>query len=93
MKRLRCMRSRLSLSGDGTTSLQTAESPSGRVVVGLSRLGQVAGRSGTGSLLRIEFRRRATGSGDLRFERNQAFNPAGNQIPGIVWSGGRVTVP
>ena len=54
-----------------------AESPSGTLVIGLSRLGQVAGRTGTGSLLRLEFSRRAAGSGDLVFADNQAFNAAG----------------
>jgi hypothetical protein len=75
------------------TTLQVAETPDGTLVVGLSRLGQVSGRSGTGTLLRLEFRRQAPGSGDVRFEDNQAFNAAGNPITGITWSGGRVTVP
>lgn len=75
------------------TSLQVAEMPSGTLVVGLSRLGQVAGRSGTGSLLRLEFNRRAAGSGDLLFAHNQAFNAAGAVISGVQWSAGRVVVP
>ena len=65
--------------------------PSGTLVVGLTRLGQVGGRTGIGSLLQIEFDRRAAGAGDLVFVENQAFNPLG-QIPGVVWSAGRVVV-
>jgi hypothetical protein len=75
------------------TSLQVAESPSGTLVVGLTRLGQVAGRTGTGSLLRLEFNRRAAGSGDLVYANNQAFNAAGTAITGVQWSAGRVVVP
>jgi predicted outer membrane repeat protein len=70
-----------------------AESPSGTLVIGLTRLGQVPGRTGTGSLLRLEFDRRAAGSGDLVFADNQAFNAAGAAIAGVQWSGGRVVVP
>jgi predicted outer membrane repeat protein len=80
-------------SGAVDTSLQVVESPSGTLVVGLSRLGQVAGRSGTGSLLRFEFTRLATGSGDLTFDDNQAFNANGGAISGVVWSAGRIDVP
>jgi hypothetical protein len=83
----------LDQGGAVDTSLQVAENPDGTLVVGLSRLGQVAGRSGTGSLVRFEFARRAAGSGDLRFEDNLAFNAAGNPIGGVQWSAGRVTVP
>jgi len=83
----------LDQSGSVDTTLQVAENPDGTLVVGLSRLGQVAGRTGTGSLLRFEFARRAAGSGDLRFEDNQAFNAAGAPIAGVQWSAGRVTVP
>jgi hypothetical protein len=83
----------LDQNGSVDTSLQVAESPSGTLVIGLSRLGQVAGRSGTGSLLRLEFNRRAAGSGDLVFTGNQAFNAAGLPIAGVQWSAGRVVVP
>jgi hypothetical protein len=83
----------LDQNGAVDTSLQVAESPSGTVVVGLSRLGQVAGRTGTGSLLRLEFTRRAAGSGDLTFADNQAFNANGTVIAGVQWSAGRVVVP
>jgi hypothetical protein len=83
----------LDQNGTVDTSMQVAETPTGTLVIGLSRLGQIAGRSGTGSLLRLEFTRRATGSGDLVFSRNQAFNAAGTAIAGVQWSAGRVTVP
>jgi len=82
----------LDQNGAVDTSLQVTEMPSGTLVVGLSRLGQVGGRTGTGSLLQIEFDRRAAGSGDLIFAENAAFNALG-QIPGVQWSAGRVVVP
>ena len=83
----------LDQGGTVDTALQITETPSGTLVVGLTRLGQVAGRSGTGSLLRLEFTRRAAGSGDLSFARNQAFNANGTPISGVVWSAGSVVVP
>lgn len=83
----------LDQNGTVDTSLQVVESPSGTLVVGLTRLGQVTGRSGTGTLLRLEFDRRAAGSGDLVFADNQAFNTLGSAITGVEWSGGRVVVP
>jgi hypothetical protein len=82
----------LDQNGTVDTSLQVAESPSGTLLIGLSRLGQVAGRTGTGSLLRLEFTRRATGSGDLTFANNQAVNANGSVIS-LQWSAGRVVVP
>jgi hypothetical protein len=75
------------------TSLQVAEMPAGTLVVGLSRLGEIPGRSGSGTLLRLEFTRKATGSGSLFFAKNQAFNASGAAIAGVVWSAGSVTVP
>jgi hypothetical protein len=83
----------LDQNGTVDTSLQVVESPSGTLVVGLSRLGQVSGRNGTGSLLRFEFNRVATGSGDLTFDDNQAFDGNGSVISGVQWSAGRVVVP
>jgi hypothetical protein len=83
----------LDQNGSVDTSLQVAESPSGTLVIGLSRLGQVSGRTGTGSLLRLEFNRRSAGSGDFVFADNQAFNAAGSAIAGVQWSAGRVVVP
>jgi hypothetical protein len=83
----------LDQNGSVDTSLQVAESPSGTLVVGLSRLGAVPGRTGTGSLLRLELHRVAAGAGDLVFAKNQAFNANGAAIPGVVWSAGRITVP
>ena len=82
----------LDQSGAVDTSFQVTEGPSGTLVIGLTRLGQVSGRTGTGSLLQIEFDRRATGSGDLTFADNHAFNPLG-EIAGVTWSAGRVVVP
>jgi hypothetical protein len=83
----------LDQSGAIDTSLQVAENPPGTLIVGLSRLGQVAGRSGTGSVLRLEFSRVAAGSGDLTFANNRAFNATGAVISGVQWSAGQVVVP
>ena len=83
------------LSGGGSvdTSLQVAQNPPGTLVVGLSRLGQVAGRSGTGSLLSIEFSRAQAGQGSFGFVNNQGFDSTGAAIATLQWSGGTVNVP
>ena len=83
----------LDLNNTVDTSLQVAEMPSGTLVIGLTRLGQVGGRTGTGSLLRLEFDRRGAGQGDFVFIDNQAFNPLGQAISGVQWSAGHVVVP
>ena len=79
--------------GSVDTSLQVAQNPPGTLVVGLSRLGQVAGRSGTGSLLSIEFSRAQAGQGSFGFVNNQGFDSTGAAIATLQWSGGTVNVP
>ncbi len=76
-----------------STSLQVEESSPGRLVIGLSRLGDAPGASGTGVVLTLEFASRATaGTGSLTFERNAAFGPTGAAISGVAWGGGSVSV-
>jgi len=71
---------------------QVVEISPGRLVVGLSRLGQVPGVDGTGVLLILDFAVGANGSGDLTFSDNQAFDADGSVASGISWSGGTVRI-
>lgn len=79
--------------GGATTSFQVLEVGSGRVVVGLSRLGAVGGVSGSGTLVTLEFQSRGVaGTGSFTFERNTAFDANGAAISTGTWGGGSATV-
>jgi hypothetical protein len=71
-------------------SFQYAAS-SGRLVIGLSRLGAVRGVAGSGVLLTASFSATAAGDGTIAFANNAAFDSTGAPIP-ITWSGGSVHV-
>lgn len=75
-----------------STSLQVAENPRGRLIVGYSRLGAAGGVDGSGELVVLRFVATASGSGNFRFSRNQLVGPAGETIPGASWGGGSVRV-
>ena len=80
------------LSGTAT-SFQFSETTAGRVVVGISRLGAVAGVSGSGDLMTLRFTSRGVaGSGALSFQSHTAFNSTAKAISGVTWLGGSVTV-
>lgn len=80
-------------AGAVATSLQVAETPQGTLVMGHSRLGQVPGRSGTGTLLTLHFSRVAGGQGRFEFVDEHGFDSAGEEIAGLTWSAGSVRVP
>ena len=81
------------LSGGGAqTTLQIAEAPAGNLVVGITRLGRVAGVGGSGVLLTLEVRVAGNGSGTLSFTSNEVFDSAGNPMAGLTWGAGSVTV-
>lgn len=79
-------------SGGAQTSLQVAEAGSGRLVVGHSRLGDVAAASGSGVLMTLRFVAVGSGSGSLSFSANELFDAGGNRVPGTAWGGGTVQV-
>ncbi|MFN7973542.1 MAG: cohesin domain-containing protein [Acidobacteriota bacterium] len=64
----------------------------GRLVVGISRAGQVSGVSGSGTLHNITFRGVAVGSTSLNFTSASAIDSNGTTIPGVTYSGGTVSV-
>lgn len=81
------------LSGaGGETALQVFQSAPGRLVVGATRLGPVAGASGSGNILEVELRILAAGSGSLGFENNRGFDSKGDAIAGLGWAGGTLRV-
>ncbi len=82
----------LNSGGALPTSFQVVEAPAGNLVIGLTRLGAVAGTAAPGTLLTLQFTAVASGSGTLAFSSNQAANSQGNAIQGLGWSAGAVQV-
>jgi hypothetical protein len=80
----------LSASGAVPTSLQIGQQ-SGRLVVGLSRLGAVGGATGDGALLTLRFSAVTTGNGALEFVGPSAYNSF-NVAYTAQWIGGSVAV-
>jgi hypothetical protein len=81
----------LNAGGTVPTSFQFVDSPAGNLVVGLTRLGRVAGTAAAGTLLTLQFTGVATGSGNLAFSANRAIDSTGNTIL-VAWAGGTVQV-
>ena len=75
---------------DGT--VQVSETPPGNLVVGASRLGRVAGASGSGVVVTFEFVALGAGSGSFAFSRNTAVNSSGAPLAGSSWVAGTVQV-
>lgn len=80
----------ISANGALNTSFQVVESPAGNLVIGLSRLGDVAGAGGSGRLLFLTFEAQASGEGQLRFSGPTAFDSSGEPIAGLSWNGGTI---
>lgn len=78
-------------AGGNQTSIQVVESPAGNLVVGITRLGAVAGVTGSGTLLTLQFSAAASGNGALSFADGRAFTPDGT-IDTIEFVGGSVQV-
>ncbi len=81
----------LSAGGTVATSYLTNDS-SGTLIVGLSRLGNVSGRTGSGSLLTLQFTAIGTGNGTFTFSNNEFFDRDGVPVSGISWAGGSAMV-
>jgi hypothetical protein len=78
------------LAAQGVSTELLSSASGGTLVIGATRLGNVAGVSGSGVLMTLRFTAVGTGNGTFDFSSNQAFNPAGNPLGGITWAGGSV---
>lgn len=74
------------------TSFVVAEPSQGELVIGLTRLRDVQGRSGSGVLCTLEFTLPAAGNGSFTFVETEAFGPQGAPKPAVTWLGGSVQV-
>jgi hypothetical protein len=82
----------LNAGGTVPTSFQIVDSPPGNLVVGLTRLGTVAGTGASGTLMTLQLTAAASGTGNLAFSSNVASDSQGNSISGLTWAGGSVQV-
>ena len=82
----------LSANGEFEIDLQASERNAGEVTVGISRLGEVAGASGSGLLLSLEFTRRAAGTGRMEMTDHDALDSYGVVQGEVDWISGSITV-
>ena len=80
------------LSSSGSTDFIVEEDSPGVLIVGLSLLGDVAGSSGSGTLLSLEFEPVSSGSGPMTMTRHDAINSTGDVKTRVEWIGGSVSV-
>ncbi len=75
-----------------TVTTQVVENPSGTLVIGQSRVGAVAGVSGTDTLLTLNFTSVAAGTSPFTTSNASAFNSTGAAMT-TQFFGGSATVP
>lgn len=80
------------LSSSGSTDFIVEEDSPGVLIVGLSLLGDVAGSSGSGTVLSLEFEPVSSGSGPMTMTRHDAINSTGDVKTRVEWIGGSVSV-
>lgn len=74
------------------TDLQVDQRTAGEVFVGITRLGEVPGATGSGNLLSLEFTRKTTGSGPMEMTDHDALDSLGIAQVDVNWIGGTITV-
>lgn len=79
------------LDGSRTELIVKQRSP-GELTVGLSRINEVPGESGSGLLLSLEFTTRSSGSGSMRLTDEAAIDSVGQQQLDVNFIGGTVDV-
>jgi hypothetical protein len=77
--------------GGFDTLLEVSERDRGRIVIGLSRVGEVRGRSTGGLLLSLPFATTANGTSDLAIESEHGYDSDGVPMS-LTWLGGTVRV-
>lgn len=77
------------LSAGGTPTTFQVSDQGGRLVVAVSRLGQVGGAGGSGTVVTLRFRATADGNGQLTFSNNAA-ETQDNRTLDAQWIGGSV---
>lgn len=75
----------------GSTSSLTTTDNDGTVIISASDVVD-ASSTDNGTLFTIKFKGKAAGSGSVRLSNGALFNAGGDEIDGISWYGGTVTV-
>ncbi len=78
--------------GDETVAKILAAAKPGRMILGASRLGEVAGVVGSGVLARVRFRALAEGEAVVAFEKGKALGPGLEPLRPLVTEPARVVV-
>jgi len=78
-------------NGGAQLTTQVVETAPGHLVVGVSRLGNVSGVDGGGTILELDFTATAAGSGNLAFSKNNAYRNDATPLT-LGWGAGSVTV-
>jgi hypothetical protein len=80
-------------NSDGeAVSVLVQENPAGRLIVGVARLGDVGGVSGSGVALTLTFNGAGNGNSTLGFENRSLLDPDLNAVDGVQWFGGSAAV-
>lgn len=72
-------------------SVEATEAAAGRLLVGATHLGPVAGLSGGGAILFVRFTAIANGNGRFDFSGEEALDSFGDRL-GLNWHGGTVSI-
>lgn len=72
-------------------SLEARETAAGRLLVGATRLGPVAGLSDGGAIVGARFTAIANGNGRFDFSSEEAFDSFGDRLA-LSWHGGTVSI-
>ncbi len=72
-------------------SLEATEAAAGRLLVGATHLGPVAGLSGGGAIVFVRFTAIANGNGRFGFGGEEAFDSFGDRLA-LNWHGGTVSI-
>lgn len=72
-------------------SVEVTEAAAGRLLVGATHLGPVAGLSGGGAIVFVRFTAIANGNGRFDFAGEEAFDSFGDRLA-LSWHGGTVSI-
>lgn len=79
------------LENGGATVTYMLTPSSGKLIVGISRLGTVGGVSGSGTIVTLKFKAVAAGVASVDFSNNTVRDSGNQSIQGVTWNGGTAT--
>ena len=80
------------LNGSFDTELLVRQRSSGELTVGISRIGEEPGATGSGLLLTLEFDTRNSGTGTLTLSEEAAVDSFGQQQVDVTFIGGSIQI-